>query len=111
MVFEWDYYEKWAEIRNKLESLGIKEKYKIYILESLEEYRIKDMYDMLNNRDVLASANGFIIFSYENHVHFIRNNEDSFLSSRLITLLKEEECLTLFLELFILFVIFMKNAI
>ena len=30
MAFEWDYYEKWAEIRNKLESLGIKEKYKIY---------------------------------------------------------------------------------
>jgi len=59
----------------------IKEKYKIYILESLEEYRIKDMYDMLNNRDVLASANGFIVFSYENHVHFIRNNEDSFLTS------------------------------
>lgn len=62
MTFEWDYYENWDEIRNKLESLGIKEKYKIYILESLEEYRIKDMYDMLNNRDVLASTNGFMVF-------------------------------------------------
>ncbi|STO63021.1 Uncharacterised protein [Haemophilus parahaemolyticus] len=62
MAFEWDYYEKWNEIRNKLESLGIEEKYKIYILESLEEYRIKDMYDMLNNRDVLASANGLMVF-------------------------------------------------
>lgn len=81
MAFEWDYYEKWNEIRNKLQSLGIEEKYKIYILESLEEYRIKDMYDMLNNRDVLASANGLMVFSYENHVHFIRNNEDSFLTS------------------------------
>lgn len=62
MAFEWDYYEKWAEIRNKLQSLGIEEQYKIYILESLEEYRIKDMYDMLNNRDVLASANGLMVF-------------------------------------------------
>ena len=81
MAFEWDYYEKWNEIRNKLQSLGIEEKYKIYILESLEEYRIKDMHDMLNNRDVLASANGLMVFSYENYVHFIRNSEDPFLAS------------------------------
>ena len=44
MAYEWDYYEKLGEIRNKLESLRIKEKYKIYIVESIEEYRIKDMY-------------------------------------------------------------------
>lgn len=30
MAFEWDYYEKWDEIRNKLQSLGIEEKYEIY---------------------------------------------------------------------------------
>ena len=39
------------------------------------------MYDMLNNRDVLASANGFIVFSYEIYVHFIRNSEEPFLAS------------------------------
>lgn len=79
MVFEWDYYEKWVEICNKLEFLGIKEKYKIYILESFEEYWIKDMYDMLNNCDVFVLVNGFMVFLYENYVYFIRNSEDFFL--------------------------------
>jgi len=81
MAYEWDYYEKLGEIRNKLESLRIKEKYKIYIVESIEEYRIKDMYEMLNNRDVLASANGFMVFSDEKRIYFVRQKEDPFLSS------------------------------
>ena len=81
MENEWNCYDKWREIRDKLHSLGIRDKHEIYILESLEEYRIKDMYDMLNNRDVLASSNGFILFSYEQYIYFIRNGEDPFLSS------------------------------
>ena len=81
MENEWNCYDKWMEIRDKLDSLGIRDKYEIYILESLEEYRIKDMYDMLNNRDVLASSNGFILFSYEQYIYFIRNGEAPFLSS------------------------------
>lgn len=81
MENEWNCYDKWIEIRDKLDSLGIRDKYEIYILESLEEYRIKDIYNMLNNRDVLASANGFMVFSDEKRIYFVRQKEDPFLSS------------------------------
>lgn len=78
----WSYYDKWNDIFHKLHTLGIPDTYYYpYILESLEEYRIKDIYNMLNNHDILASANGFMVFSYDNKVYFIRNSEDPFLNS------------------------------
>lgn len=80
MVYEWDYYEH-SEIRDELQSLGIKEKYNIYILENFEQYRVKDMYDMLNNNDVLASPSGFMVFSAQDIIYFIRHHNNSFLDS------------------------------
>ena len=65
MENEWNCYDKWIEIRDKLDSLGIRDKYEIYILESLEEYRIKDKYKILNKRDVLSSEMGFMLFTEE----------------------------------------------